>query len=152
MVVAEIMSPHAYVVAASSTLRQAAAEMARRRVGFLPVREGERLVGVVTDRDLALRPAVRGANHDTARVGDVMSRQAHAIRGDTSLHAAADAMRRVGVRRLLVIDDTGALTGVLSVSDIAAHPHLAQLAGGVLGHLHAQRQHAEGTRAPSEGP
>ena len=132
MLVADIMTRGAHVIDASASLARAARAMARHGVGFLPVRRGGRLVGVVTDRDLALRPAVARRSYDEACVADVLSTEAHAIREDTSLEAAAGALRATGVRRLLVLDAAGTLVGVLSLGDLAACERPPGLVGAVL--------------------
>jgi CBS domain-containing protein len=132
MQVADVMTPRAHFVTAESTLRETAKAMKAWSVGFLPVRRGEQLVGVVTDRDLALRPALAGRSYDATRVGEIMSSHAHAVRASDSVEGAARAMIAKRVRRLLVLDAASRLVGVLSVSDIAARGRDAALPGRLL--------------------
>lgn len=139
MQVKDIMTKKIEFTSSYESLRSAADTMREKNVGFLPVRDGVQLLGVVTDRDLALRPAERARPYDTATVGDVMTRKAHAIRSDTEIAGVAAAMKEKSVRRLLVLDEKAQLVGVVSLSDIAGRSADVELACAAIRHLSRAR-------------
>lgn len=75
-------------------------------------------VGVVTDRDIVVAVIARGTDPRSLRVGDVMARQPVVAEQDKPVSVALKDMRRIGVRRLPVVDHEGALVGILSVDDV----------------------------------
>jgi CBS domain-containing protein len=119
--------------------------MSAQGIGFLPVRDdrdGGRLVGVVTDRDVALRPAEQSRPYDGTTVKDVMSSQAHAVRDKSPVEVAAAAMKAKMVRRLLVLNEDSQLVGVVSLTDIAARSSVPHLVTDVLSHIANARRKA----------
>lgn len=107
---------------ASATLRQAATLMREQHVGALVVRAtgGEHpvAVGIVTDRDLAIEVLARDLVPSDVSVASIASRKLVAVRGSAGVTEAVGVMAEHGVRRLLVTDDEGQLTGIVSVDDI----------------------------------
>lgn len=104
---------------------EAARAMREEDAGFIPVVDGPRLVGVVTDRDLVLRCIAQGdVDPRQGRVADVMSTDVVTIAPDDDLEAAASAMSENAVRRLPVVGNGGDLVGVLS------HGNLVQATEG----------------------
>ena len=73
MQVREIMTPHVEVIHPDATLQEAAEEMSRLEIGPLPVCDGERLVGMLTDRDITIRATARGCDPNTTKVHEVMT-------------------------------------------------------------------------------
>ncbi len=117
--VLEIMSSDVQVVAPGDTLRAAAQLMQDRDVGALPVCEGNTLLGIVTDRDIAVRGVAGGLDPDQDVVSDVMTDGAEVCTADDD---AQDVMRRMGelqVRRLPVVGSDGRLVGIVSLADLA---------------------------------
>jgi CBS domain-containing protein len=117
--VSEIMSSDVQIVTPGDTLRAAAQLMQDRDVGALPVCEGNTLLGIVTDRDIAVRGVAAGLNPDQDRVSDVMTDGAEVCTADDD---AQDVMRRMGelqVRRLPVVGSDGRLVGIVSLADLA---------------------------------
>lgn len=99
--------------------RAAANRMAARNVGSLLVVDGRRhVLGVVTDRDLALRVVGQGRDPGRTRVVDVMTPHPDTVSEDTAVEDALAVMRARGVRRLPVLGPGGALVGVVSVDDV----------------------------------
>jgi CBS domain-containing protein len=121
---------------ASASLRQAATLMREQHVGALVVTAGpEYPVGVgVTDRDLALEVLSRDLVASDVSVGAVASRKLAAVRGSAGITEAVGVMAEHGVRRLLVTDDEGRLTGFVSTDDV-----LEALASDFNGLAHALR-------------
>jgi CBS domain-containing protein len=119
----------------SSSLRQAALLMRRHHVGALVVTDDppqqRSVVGFVTDRDLVLQAAAEGIGPDDATLADVMTEGLVTIERGAGAHAAMEAMRQNGVRRLGVTDDNGVVVGIVSFDDLVAAVavELASLAG-----------------------
>ncbi|HEX4953725.1 MAG TPA: CBS domain-containing protein [Thermoanaerobaculia bacterium] len=88
--------------------------------GALPVVEAERVVGMFTDRDLALAVADRDVVPSDLRVRDFLSGEVFVCRADEDVHAVLENLRAWRVRRLPVVDRRGGLEGLLSLDDIAA--------------------------------
>ena len=100
-------------------VRVAAQRMASRNVGSLLVVDGrKRVLGVLTDRDLALRVVGQGRDPHLTRVGDVMTPHPDTVSEEMSVEDALAVMRGRGVRRLPVLGPGGTLAGVVSVDDI----------------------------------
>ncbi|KGB82711.1 inosine-5-monophosphate dehydrogenase [Rhodovulum sp. NI22] len=118
MKVSEIMSRHPITVAPGQTLGEAAELMQRIDAGFLPVGEDDRLVGMLTDRDIAIRGIGAGKGPD-ARVSEAMTRDVRYCFENDEIEAVARNMGDQQVRRVPVVDEDKRLVGVLSVGDIA---------------------------------
>jgi CBS domain-containing protein len=106
---------------AQSSLRDAAALMCDEHVGALVVVTGDepsKVVGVVTDRDLALEGLGRGETRADIRVGHLAKTPPMAVRADATLREAITSMEQGGVRRLLVVDDDGGVVGLISADDL----------------------------------
>ncbi len=117
--VSEIMSSDVQVVTPGDTLRAAAQLMQDRDVGALPVCESNTLLGIVTDRDIAVRGVAGGLDPDKDCVSDVMTDGVEVCTADDD---AQDVMRRMGelqVRRLPVVGSDGRLVGIVSLADLA---------------------------------
>lgn len=101
------------------TIREAAARMKERDIGSLPVCEGLRVVGMLTDRDLALRATAEGRDPNQTTVGDVMTRDVISCRPEDPLGLAEELMQDWQVRRLPVVDERGDLIGLLTLAKVA---------------------------------
>ena len=100
------------------TLRTAAQRMEKEGVGLLVVTEGERLVGVLTDRDVALHVAAGGRDASSARIADAMTRPPVSVDAEVPIEEALGLMRGGRVRRLPVVDREGGVVGVVSADDL----------------------------------
>jgi CBS domain-containing protein len=121
MLVKEAMTAYAAWVDTSRTVREAAQLMRKLDVGCMPVTEGDRVVGLITDRDIACRVVGEGRDPETEKVRAVMSEKAVCCTEDQTLDEAAELMEANGVRRLPVLDKEGRIAGLISVDDIARH-------------------------------
>ena len=114
------MTERPRAVTAQMTVREAARLMGEEDVGSLPVvDEGERLIGIVTDRDVAVRVVGRGLDSDTTVVGDVASRDVVALTPDHDLDDALRLMAKEQVRRVPVVVQENQLVGMLAQADVA---------------------------------
>lgn len=118
MKIRDVMSKDVQVARPNDTLQEVAARMAAGDFGFIPVADGETLVGALTDRDIAVRAVAAGAP-PTARVVEFLSRDALVVRVDDDLKAALDLMSSRQIRRLPVVDKDGRLVGVVSLGDLS---------------------------------
>jgi CBS domain-containing protein len=120
MKIAELMTQRPRAVTAQMTVREAARLMDEEDVGSLPVvDEAERLIGIVTDRDVAVRVVGRGLDSDATVVGDVASRDVVALTPDHDLDDALRLMAREQVRRVPVVVRENQLVGMLAQADVA---------------------------------
>ncbi|HEV2611805.1 MAG TPA: CBS domain-containing protein [Noviherbaspirillum sp.] len=119
--VGEVMSRNARSITPQETLQHAAKLMDELDVGALPVCNGERLVGMVTDRDIAIRGAAAGKSPHSAHVEDVMSTEVRWCFEDEPLDDVIQQMSYNQIRRLPVIshDDSHRLVGMVSLGDLA---------------------------------
>lgn len=115
MKVSEIMSKSVVRIAANATLQTVAQKMRDENIGALPVEENNKLVGVVTDRDIAIQ-AVAGGNIERP-VRDVMTEDPITIQPDTDTRRAIQMMLQHSVRRLPVVQDSQ-IVGMVSFEDL----------------------------------
>jgi CBS domain-containing protein len=118
MQIRELMSRDVATITPGTSLRDAARRMAALNVGALPVSDKERLVGMITDRDIAVRGVAEGKT-PSAKVRDVMTPQIKYCFDDQELDEIAANMADIQVRRLPVVDRDKRLVGILSLGDIA---------------------------------
>jgi len=118
MKIRDVMSKNVQVARPEDTLQNVAGRMAAGDFGFIPVADGDRLIGALTDRDIVLRGVASGAGPE-ARVLDVLSRDALVVRADDDLKVALDLMSSRQIRRLPVVDKDGRLVGVVSLGDLS---------------------------------
>jgi CBS domain-containing protein len=116
--VREVMTADVVSIPPELTLQDAASIMKTLDVASLPVSDGERLIGVITDRDIAVRAIAEGRDPRTTDVADVMTAEVVCCQPDDELQRAAQLMRREQLRRLLVVDAGGRLVGIVSFGDL----------------------------------
>ncbi len=109
-------------VESGTTATEAARIMKTENIGSLPILEDGRIVGVVTDRDLAIRVLAEGKNGETA-VGEIASKDIVTVDPQQSLEDAARLMAEHQLRRLPVCEDDGKLVGILAQADLAQTGH-----------------------------
>lgn len=118
MKIRDVMSKDVQVARPTDTLQDVAARMAAGDFGFIPVADGDKLVGTVTDRDIAIRGVGRGLAA-TAAVSEVMTTTVTTALDSDDLKAALDAMGSGQIRRLPVLDKHDRLVGVVSLGDLS---------------------------------
>ncbi|MGE5640348.1 MAG: CBS domain-containing protein [Clostridia bacterium] len=132
MRLSNIMTGSIQTVAPGASLAEAAKKMASADIGSLPVCSGERkVIGIITDRDIAVRAVARGLDPNATRVQDVMTREVLSCPADSDVEAACELMEEKQVRRLVVTDGQDAPIGIVSLGDIALSLREAK-AGGLL--------------------
>jgi CBS domain-containing protein len=118
MRVSEAMTSDVRIADPNQTIQEAASIMAQIDAGILPVGDNDRLVGMITDRDIAVRGVAKGLKPD-AKVREVMSKEVKYCFEDDDLDEVAQNMADIKVRRLPVLDHNKRLVGIVSLGDIA---------------------------------
>lgn len=130
--VRDVMTPHAETIDAGASLVEASQRMRSLGVGFLPVRSGEEIVGVVTDRDITVRATADGQDPAAVTVRQIASNDFGRCHEHQDVMEAVSIMEHKQVRRLLVLDADDRLSGVLSIEDVASRAGGDRLAGRIL--------------------
>ena len=132
MKVNEIITHDPEVIRPETALIEAAQKMKSLDIGMLPVCDGDRLVGVITDRDITVRGVAQGCDPKTARVQEVMTPEVIYCFDDEDVKEAAKKMEEKQVRRLPVLNREKRLVGIVSLGDLAVRTGKEELAGEVL--------------------
>jgi len=131
MKIREMMTKGTRFVAPETPVIEAAGLMRLHDIGVVPVLEENKIVGMLTDRDIVLQLVADGRDPKSTLVRDVMSTGSISVFDDQEVDEAVQLMQRYQVRRLPVLDRTDKLVGIVSLGDIAVDVH-AGLSGRVL--------------------
>ena len=115
----DVMTTGVETLAPGDTIRHAAEKMDSLDIGSLPVCDGERLVGVLTDRDIAIRAVATGRDPNRTAVIETMTPKLVFGYQDQPVDEAVDLMREHEIRRLPVVDETHRLVGIVALADLA---------------------------------
>ena len=118
MKVSEVMTREVRTVSPDQTAKEAASFMLSEDAGSMPVSEGGRLLGMITDRDIAVRGVARGHGPETP-VRELMTEDVVCARDDDDVEEVAARMSRAQVRRMPIIDSNEQLCGIVSLGDLA---------------------------------
>lgn len=119
MQVREIMSPDTHLVDPNMSIKDVAERMAKEHLGAYPVGENDRLIGMVTDRDIAVRGVTKGGDIGDVKIRDVMSERVCYVFEDEDTDEAAKKFAEHMVRRMPVLNRDKRLVGILSIADLA---------------------------------
>jgi CBS domain-containing protein len=131
----DVMTPEVEVIAPEASIYEAAEKMSHRDIGPLPVCDGERLVGMLTDRDITVRAVAAGRDPRMTHVRDIMTPDVVYGFEDQAVEDAARLMEQYQIRRLPVLTRSQRLVGIVALGDLAVHPGNQPLAGEVLGQV-----------------
>jgi CBS domain-containing protein len=120
MQVHEIMTRNVHIASPDQNIQRAAKAMEELDVGVLPVGKDDRLVGMITDRDIAVRAVAAGLSPDTP-IREIMTPELEYCFEDDELDSIAEQMSIAQVRRLPVIDRNKRLVGILALCDLVRH-------------------------------
>jgi len=115
----EVMTKDPQYITPDLTLAEAARKMRELDVGFLPVGDGVKLKGMLTDRDIVLRAVADGIDLNTAKAGDFITEQVLYAFEDQDVEFAYETMRDKQVRRLIILNRDKDMVGVVSLGDLA---------------------------------
>ena len=122
----EVMTANPRALESGTNVMEAARLLRDEDTGIVPVVEGEKLIGTVTDRDIAIRVVAEGKDPEKTTVGEIASRELVTIDPQQDLDEALRLMARHQVRRLPVVEEDGKLVGIVAQRDIALHASDAQ--------------------------
>ena len=132
MKIKEILTNTPEVINSDAGLLEAAQKMKEENVGALPVCDVERLIGMITDRDVTIRGVAEGRDRKKTKVRDVMTKDIACCVGDQELSEAAALMEALQIRRLPILDEGKKLIGIVSLGDIAVRGKNEKIAGEIL--------------------
>ena len=118
MRISEVMTREVATVTAEQTVQEAANFMLQGDAGSIPVTDGDRLIGMITDRDIAVRGVAKGRGPDTP-VRELMSTGLICARASEDIEDVAVRMSETQVRRLPVIDESERIVGIVSLGDLS---------------------------------
>ena len=121
MKVKDVMTPHAKTIWLTESLADAARTMWENDCGALPIVKDQKVVGMITDRDICMAAAMRKSNTAGISVEEVMTGEVYAVNPDDDIEQALQTMQQHQIRRLPVINPEGELQGILSMNDIVLH-------------------------------
>ena len=128
----DVMTPGVEVIAPEASIYEAAQKMRHRDVGPLPVCDRERLIGMLTDRDITVRAVAAGRDPLTTLVRDVMTPDVVYGFDDQDVQDAARLMAQYQIRRLPVLNRNKQLVGMVALGDLAVHPGTQPVTAEVL--------------------
>lgn len=128
----DFISYHVEAVGPDDSLKDAAAKMRDLDVGSMPVCEGNRVVGMITDRDITIRAAAAGGDPTTTNVGAVMTPDVVYCLEDDTVEEAARLMQEHQIRRLLVLSHEREMVGIVSLGELSTATGNRQLGGETL--------------------
>ena len=123
MIVNDIMSKDIVSLSSEDSIERAAQIMKQFDVGSIPVCNQEKLIGIVTDRDITLRSVAAGTNSNQQKISDVMTSNPVTGSPDMDIHDAARIMSEQQIRRIPIIQNNN-LVGIVSLGDISVEPNL----------------------------
>ena len=126
--ISEVMTRDVHIADPNQTIREAARAMAEANIGGLPVGENDRLIGMITDRDIVMR-AVATGKADNTKVRDVMTGRIRYCFDDDDINRVAENMASLGVHRLPVVNHDKRLVGIISRSNLARQAGNGKSAG-----------------------
>ena len=117
--VRDIMTPDPACVTERDTIREVARIMAREDTGIVPVVDGKKIIGMITDRDIVVRLVAEGKDPSNAHVNEAMTKNVRAVKETDSVNDAINVMSSSQVRRVPVVNDRNEIVGIVSMKDLA---------------------------------
>lgn len=138
----DIMSTNVKTVDQGQPIEEAAKVMRDENIGSVPVEEYNKIVGILTDRDIVLRGVAQEKDQDYCVCGDIMSREVVACEPDMELEQVAQLMSMHQIRRIPVVEN-GHCVGMISLGDLAVDQHTNEEAGEALSDISHEDQWSE---------
>jgi CBS domain-containing protein len=117
----DVMTRNPECVSERDSIRDVARIMKDTDTGVVPVVDGKKIVGLITDRDIVVRGLADGKDLTSASVGDVMTRQVKSVREETPIDEVLNVMTSAEIRRVTVVNANNELVGIVSIGDISKH-------------------------------
>lgn len=134
MKISEIMSKEVISLSVDDTVEHAALLMKDHNIGSIPVNTNEKIVGIVTDRDIILRGVAEGKDLKMQKVREIMTSNPVVGNENLNVEDAARIMSERQIRRLPIVNNNS-LVGIVSLGDIAVEPNLKEQASGALSEI-----------------
>jgi CBS domain-containing protein len=119
-VVRDVMTPNPASVSEKDSIKRVAEIMKREDAGVVPVVDGRKVIGMITDRDIVIRLIAEGKDPSNAKVNEAMSKEVRAVKEDTPINEVLQLMSREQIRRVPVTNKNNELIGIVSIGDIAS--------------------------------
>ena len=117
--VMEVMTKDVEIISPNDTLKDAAEKMRTLNVGPLPVVDGDKLMGIITDRDIVVRAVSKGLDPNNTRVSDAMTGDVECVYENDDISKVAQKMKEEQIRRILVVNQDKKLVGIVALGDLA---------------------------------
>jgi CBS domain-containing protein len=119
--VRDVMTPNPECVSEKDSIRDVARIMKDRDTGVVPVVDGKKIIGLITDRDIVVRGIAEGKDIANVRVTEIMTRSVRSVKEDAPLSEVMQMMTRAEVRRVPVVNGRDEIVGIVSLGDIATN-------------------------------
>ncbi len=117
--IADVMTPNPQTVTEKDSIRDVARIMAKRDTGVVPVVEGKKIIGLITDRDIVIRLVATGKDLGNARVTEAMTKNVRSVKEDTPVNEVLALMGKAEIRRVTVLNRNDEIVGIVSIGDLA---------------------------------
>ncbi len=115
----DVMTPNPECVTEKDSIRDVARIMKEQDTGVVPVVDGRRIIGLITDRDIVVRAVAEGKDISNVRVNELMTKSVRTVREDSTVNDALQLMSGAEVRRVPVVNSNDELVGIVSLGDIS---------------------------------
>jgi len=145
MQICDVMTKDVEVIRPGASMREAAEKMRDLNVGSLPVCDGNKILGMISDRDITLRSTALGSDPEQMLVQDAMTPKVVYCYDDQDVHEAGEIMGYNQIRRLPILNREKKLVGILSLGDISTDTNDVELSGKTLQDVSVPSQPSRGT-------
>ena len=115
----DVMTTNPACVSAKDSIRDVAKIMVREDTGVVPVVDGKKVIGMITDRDIVVRLVAEGKDPSSAKVNEAMSKDVRSVKEDSTVNDALQLMSTAQIRRVAVVNNNNEIVGIVSMKDIA---------------------------------
>ena len=115
----DVMTTNPACVSAKDSIRDVANIMVREDTGVVPVVDGKKVIGMITDRDIVVRLVAQGKDPSSAKVNEAMTKNVRSVKEDSSVNDALQLMSTAQIRRVAVVNNNNEIVGIVSMKDIA---------------------------------
>ena len=119
--VRDVMTPNPECVTEKDSIQDVARIMKKQDTGVVPVVDGKKVIGMVTDRDIVVRGIAEGKDCSSLRVNEIMTKHVRSVKEDASVSEVLDLMSKAEIRRVPVVNDKNELVGIVSLGDVATN-------------------------------
>jgi CBS domain-containing protein len=131
----DVMTANPATVSEKDSIRDAARIMASQETGVVPVVDGRKVIGMVTDRDIVVRFVAEGKDPSNARVNECMSKSVRSVKEDTPVSEILSLMSDAQIRRVPVLNASDELVGIVSIGDISTETNQDGRIGQTIGQI-----------------